>query len=116
VPPIVPPIATKVTKEEAMKELDEFDNKFISLVEPTVIRISDKQDMGDVTSGVREDTEGNWVPYVEFKNSGEKVNLNDFYKEYEIIDKQTNKSVPVYHKGEKLTINESGNISNVIIN
>lgn len=116
VPPVVPPIATKVTKEEAMKELDEFDNKFFSLAEPAVVRISDKQDMGDVVTDVREDSEGNWIPYVEFKNSGEKVDFSDFYKEYEIIDKQNNKPVPVYHKGEKLTIDESGNVSNVIIN
>lgn len=103
-----------MTKTEAEVILNNFNNTFVSMNNPVALRNSDKTELDIVNTEIIEDN-GVYTPYVELGDNSI-LSLEDFYKDYQLIDKVTNTPTPVYKKGDKLTINESGILNNVIIN
>lgn len=116
IPPVVPPTPLKgISRDEAQRIIDDFDNTYLSLTNPTIIRNSDGVEMGDIHTEVQDEGDGSYTPKIKF-DDGTEITMEEFNKNYQLINKDTNIPVPLYEIGQKLTIDESGTVSNIIIN
>lgn len=105
-----------MTKEEAEAIIADFDNKYMALQNPIALRNSDKEEFKIGYTKVVENN-GVYTPMIELQKDGIfEITLDEFYKDYQLIDKVNNTPTPVYKKGDKLIIDESGTLNNIIIN
>jgi hypothetical protein len=78
---VTPPTLKGVSEAEARRLIDEFDNTYISLTNPVVVRNSDSLEINDIHTGIRDEGDGSWTPIITFED-GTVVTLDDFNKNY----------------------------------